>query len=86
MTSPEIEYVIWVTRDDASEVGDAALRERAGLEDSAVRVHTKRLRRGGVESLPRGSRDEWGTRFSEVLNVGYNQLPPEGQVYVARHV
>jgi hypothetical protein len=84
MTSFATQYVLWVTRDDAAAVGDALLRERAGVEDSAVEVHTKALRKSDVATVPAGSRDERGTVFPEIINVGYNQLPPEGRVYVAR--
>jgi hypothetical protein len=82
MTSSATQYVLWVTRDDAGPVTDAVLRERAGVEDSGVEVRTEALGRWGVAMIPAGSRDEWGTVFPEVMDVGSNQLPPEGRVFV----
>ncbi|GAA1437943.1 hypothetical protein GCM10009616_40590 [Microlunatus lacustris] len=79
---PSNPSVLWVTRDDAVAIEDALLRERAGLGGTAAKVHTKTLGRSGVEPVPAGSRDEWGTILSTVLNVGYGELPPQGRVYV----
>lgn len=75
-------YVLWVRRDDADQESDAVLRERAGVNDPAVEVRTEALERWGSAVIPRGSRDEWGTVVSVVLNVGFNVLPPEGRVYL----
>ncbi|ONI67067.1 hypothetical protein BWI15_28225 [Kribbella sp. ALI-6-A] len=82
MTSSATHYVLWVTRDDAGPVADAVLRERAGVEDSGVEVRTEALGRWGVAVIPAGSQDEWGTVFPVVMDVGFNQLPPEGRVFV----
>lgn len=82
MTSSRTQYVLWVTRDDSGEVADAELRERAGVEDPDVEVRTKPLGSWGNAEIPAGSRDEWGTVFPGILNVGPNELPPGGRVYV----
>jgi len=82
MTSAARRYVLWVTRTDTAPLQDAALRERAGVEDTGVEVRTEALSEWGLVAIPAGSRDEWGTVYSDVLNVGSNQLPPEGRVFV----
>jgi hypothetical protein len=74
--------VIWVKRDDVAMVSDKSLRERAGIEDLTVDVRTESISRWGVSMIPAGSRDEWGTLLPDTLNVGYNQLPPEGRVFL----
>ncbi len=74
--------MLWVRRDDADGESDAVLRERAGVKDPAVEVRAEALGRWGNAVIPQGSRDEWGTVFSGVLNVGFNVLPPEGRVYL----
>ena len=76
-----MQYVLWVTRDDADDLTDAVLRERAGV-GSGVEIRTKSLSGWDTAKIPAGSRDEWGTVFAEALNVGSNQLPPEGRVYL----
>jgi hypothetical protein len=81
MTSSATQYVLWVTRDDADGLADAVLRQRAGV-DSGVEIRTKALSGWDTAKIPAGSRDEWGTVFAEALNVGSNQLPPEGRVYL----
>jgi hypothetical protein len=45
-------------------------------------VHTEAQGRWGVAVIPAGSWDEWGTVFPEVIDVGPNQLPPDGRVFV----
>ena len=82
MTNSAKQHILWVTRDDAGTVADVVLREQAGVEDSAVEVRTESLGKWDVAMLPAGSRDEWGSTFPEVMNVWWNQLPPEGRVYV----
>lgn len=82
MKIPERRYVLWVKRDDAGDIADPALRERAGVEDPNVEVHTRTLGRWGNAEIPAGSQDESGTVFPEPLNVGPNELPPEGRVYL----
>lgn len=57
------------------------LREQAVVEDSTVEVQTKELGKRDVGVIPAGSRDEWGTVLTDVLNVGNTQLPPEGRAY-----
>jgi len=83
MANSAAQYVLWVTRDQVSTVADSVLRERAGGVDSSVEVRTKVLAgTWDIAMIPAGSRDEWGTVLPAVLNVGSNQLPPEGRVYV----
>lgn len=82
MTSSATTCVLWVTREGAEPVGDAVLRERAGVEDPDVEVLTRTLGTWSMATIPAGSRDEWGTVFHVVLNVGPNELPPEGRVFV----
>jgi hypothetical protein len=81
MTSSTTPYVLSVTRDVADELADAVLRERAGV-DSGVEIRTRALSRWDTAKIPAGARDEWGSVFAEVLNVGWNQLPPEGRLYL----
>lgn len=69
-------------RDDVSTVAEAVLHERAGVVDPGVEVRTEALGKWGIAVVPAGSQDEWGTVFREVLNVGFNQLPPTGRLYV----
>lgn len=63
-------------------MAEAVLRERAGVQDSALEVRIEALGTWGIARIPAGSRDEWGMVFLQALNVGYNELPPEGRVYV----
>lgn len=82
MTSSVTQYVLWVTHEDADDVTDAVLRQRAGVENSLVEVRTERLGRWNLSTVPAGSRDEWGDVMREVLSIGPNQVPPEGRVFV----
>lgn len=84
MASSARQYVLWVKGgDDVSTVPDSVLRERAGVTDSRVEVRTKMLvGRWDSAVIPAGSRDEWGTVLPVILNVGSNQLPPKGRVFV----
>ncbi|HAD75269.1 hypothetical protein [Microbacterium sp. UBA3394] len=75
-------YVLWVKHLDADAVTEKALRDRAGTSDSTIEVRIRALDKWDIESIPAGSRDEWGEVLSDVLNVGQNQLPPEGRVYL----
>lgn len=77
--------MLWVTRDGGDDLEDAALRERASV-GVGVEVQRKTLRGWDTAQIPAGSRDEWGTVFAEALNVGSNQLPPEGRVYLINRV
>jgi hypothetical protein len=63
-------------------VSDHSLRERAGIEDPTVDVRTESLSTWTVSVIPARSRDEWGTLLPDTLNVGYNELPPEGRVFL----
>jgi hypothetical protein len=74
-------YVLWVTRDDADDLAEDVLRERAGAEPG-IEVRTEALRGWNAAKIPAGSRDESGTRLVEALHVWANQLPPEGRVYL----
>jgi hypothetical protein len=85
MTGTSTPYVLWVTRADADDLAHGVLRERADA-DSGVEVRTKALSGWATAKIPAGSRDEWGTVFTEALNVGSNQLPPEGRVYLIDEV
>ena len=82
MTDLANQHILWVTRDDAATVPEAALRERAGVEDFAIDVHTEMLGKWGLAVIPAGSRGERGVKLPEVMSVGYGELPPEGRVYV----
>jgi hypothetical protein len=73
--------VLWVTRDDADDLAEEVLRERAGA-GSGVEVRTKVLSGWKAAQIPAGSRDELGTKLADALNVWANQLPPEGRVYL----
>jgi hypothetical protein len=75
--------VIWVKRVDAEPLTDAAVRRRAGVEDSAVEVHIESLDKMGIATIPAGSRDEWGSMLPGVMNVGYGELPPAGRLFLA---
>ena len=74
--------MLWVKHLDADAVTEKALRDRAGTSDSTIEVRIRALDKWDIESIPAGSRDEWGEVLSDVLNVGQNQLPPEGRVYL----
>lgn len=75
-------HVLWVKRLDADTVTEAVLRDRAGVADPAIEVRIQALGKWDMAVIPAGSRDEWGAVLSGVLNVGQNQLPPEGRVYL----
>jgi hypothetical protein len=81
MTRSVTEYVLWVRRDEVDQLNDTLLRHRAGV-DSDVDVRTKVLSGWVMAKIPAGSRDEWGTVYTEVLNVSANELPPEGRVFL----
>ncbi len=81
MTS-SFEYVLWLKRLDAEAETEDALRDRAGVSDPTIEVRIRALDKWDIESIPAGSRDEGGDLLSHVLNVGKNQLPPDGRVYV----
>jgi hypothetical protein len=78
------DQLIWVKREASDSLPEATLRERAGIEDPEVEVRTETPTRWAIATIPAGSRDEWGTLHSEVLNVGYGQLPPEGRLYLVQ--
>ena len=84
MTDSTTRYVLWVKREDAELLSDEVLRERAGLEGSGVEVRTEALSGWRIAVVPAGSREESGAEFSEPLNVGVNELPPEGRVDAIR--
>jgi len=75
--------VIWVKSADAAPLTDAALRKRAGVEDSTAEVHIESLSKWDSATIPAGSRDEWGSPLPGVMNVGIGELPPEGRVFLA---
>jgi hypothetical protein len=81
MTTSANWLLIWVKRDDSQTVPDSVLLERAGVDEVAVDVETKAVGRWGVETIPAGARDEFGS-ILPLLNVGYAELPPEGRVFL----
>ncbi len=56
MTSSAKRYVLWVTRDDASRVADASLRQRADVLDPDVEIRTAALGKWDIAAIPAGSR------------------------------
>lgn len=80
------EYVLWVKRADATLATESELRERVGVDDDSVEVRTSVLSDWSMAAVPPGSVDEVGRKLLDVLNIGENQLPPEGRVFLAREV
>ena len=82
MTNSAKHFVIWVAREDADAIEDLVLAIRAGIEVPGVEVQVQRLGRWNVAAIPKGATDETGRRMSQVLNIGYGELPPEGRVFL----
>lgn len=82
--SKPVEYVLWVKRDDATLATESELRERVGVDDDSVEVRTDVLTGWHMAAVPPGSVDEVGRELIDVLNIGENQLPPEGRVFLVR--
>lgn len=82
MSSSETHYVLWVAPENAEQLSDSALRERASVVDPAVQVRTRRLGSWMSAAIPKGSRDEWGDTTRVLLNVWPEHLGPEGKVYL----
>lgn len=74
--------MLWVKHPDGTSVTEDALRDRAGVSDPTIEVRIRALDKWDIESIPAGSRDEWGQVLSDVLNVAQSQLPPDGRVYL----
>jgi len=52
----------------------------SGQDDGSRAAAVRCLRTSGNVVIPKGSRDEAGTSYDEVLNVGHNLIGPEGRV------
>lgn len=82
--SKPVEYVLWVKSDDATLATESELRERVGVDDGSVEVRTEVLSGWRMAAVPPGSVDEVGRKLIDVLNIGEDQLPPEGRVFLVR--